>query len=275
MCVATLLLLLGGRLMLGALERQLIYFPARVRSEAATPVIPGARGVEEVWLEAEDGVRVHGLYAMAGRPFADLLFFHGNAGSLYDRLHNVGLLLDLGFNVLIIDYRGYGKSEGTPSEVGLYEDGALALRHLLEDRGVEPARLVLFGRSLGSTVAVELALERQVGAVILESAFTSARELGRVHYGWLPKVVFESMTHRFDSLEKVPRLRTPALFVHGSADAIVPVEMGRRLFEASPEPKEWYVIEGAGHNDTVAVGGEEYLQRLREFARKNVVDRSD
>ncbi len=263
-----ILFLLGGRLMLESLERQLIYFPTRVRQDAPTPRIPGASVVEEVWLETADGERVHALYAEADAGLATLLFFHGNAGNLYDRLDNVAGLVAAGFAVLILDYRGYGKSEGHPSEPGLYEDGWAAYRYLTERRGVDPSRLVLFGRSLGSPVAVELGTREPVGAIILESAFTTARDLARVHYGWLPGALLRSLTHEFDSLAKVPRLRAPVLYVHGDADAIVPIEMGRRLHAAAPEPKGWYELQGAGHNDTLLVGGNEYYRFLTDFVRR-------
>jgi fermentation-respiration switch protein FrsA (DUF1100 family) len=256
--------------MLEGLERYLIYFPTRVRQDAPTPRLPVASVVEEVWLEAADGVRVHGIYAGREDAFADLLFFHGNAGDLYDRLDNVALLVQAGFSVLIMDYRGYGKSEGVPSERALYDDGLLAYRYLTEQRSVDPSRLVLFGRSLGCTVVIELATQHPAGALILESAFTTAQDLARIHYGWLPGALLRSLTHEFDSLSKVLRLRAPVLYVHGDVDTIVPVQMGRRLYEATPEPKEWYEIQGAGHNDTLFVGGPGYIQRLVEFVRKHV-----
>ncbi len=271
--VAALLFLAGGRLMLSVIERQLIYFPTRVSRDAPTPRLPGASAAEEVWLDTADGVRVHGIYAAAENSFADLLFFHGNAGNLYDRLDNVALLVAAGFNVLIMDYRGYGKSEGEPSERALYDDGLTAYRYLIEERGADPSRLVLFGRSLGSTVAIELGTQYPSGAVVAESAFTSAFELGRLHYVWLPAMLLRFMTHQFDSLAKVPNLRAPVLYIHGDADTIVPVQMGRRLYEASPEPKEWYEIRGAGHNDTLSIGGDEYFRRLVAFVRKHVATR--
>jgi fermentation-respiration switch protein FrsA (DUF1100 family) len=261
----------GGRLMLESLERQLIYFPTRMPEDALTPRIPDASVVEEVWLEVGEGIRVHGIYAGSSTAFADLLFFHGNAGNLYDRLDNVALLVHSGFNVLIMDYRGYGKSGGRPSEAALYADGLAAYRHLIEQRGSDPSRIVLFGRSLGSTVAVELGTREDAGAVILESAFTSAYDLARVHYGWLPGMLLRSLTHEFDSLSKVPGLRAPVLYVHGDRDSIVPVEMGRRLYAASPDPKEWYELRGAGHNDMLLIGGREYFQRLTDFVKKHVV----
>lgn len=256
--------------MLESLERQLIYFPTRVPADAPVPRVPGAASVEEVWLESAEGARIHGIYSAARRPFGDLLFFHGNAGSLYDRLANVAMLVEAGLNVLIIDYQGYGKSEGRPSESALYQDGAAAYRHLVNRRGAEPGKIVLFGRSLGSTVAIELGMRESVGAIIVESGFTSAEDLARVHYGWLPGALLRNMTHEFGSIDKVGRLRAPALFVHGDRDNIVPLKMGQRLYEASAEPKEWYEIEGAGHNDTVGVGGSRYMERLVGFMKKHV-----
>jgi len=256
--------------MLDAIERQLIYFPTRTSRDAPTPRLPSATAVEEVWLEADGDVRVHGLYASAENAFADLLFFHGNAGNLYDRLENVDVLVAIGFNVLIMDYRGYGKSEGEPSERALYDDGLLAYRYLTEERGVDPSRLVLFGRSLGSTVAIELGTQVSAAVVIVESAFTSAHALARLHYGWLPSVLLRAMSHQFDSLSKVPDLLAPVLYVHGDVDSIVPVDMGERLYGASADPKQWYPIRGAGHNDTLIVGGDEYFQTLSEFVKEYV-----
>lgn len=266
---AVFLFLLGGRLMLGALERQLIYFPARASRDAPTPRVAGAAAVEEVWLQSE-GARIHGIYAAAPDPIGQLLFLHGNAGNLYDRLDNVALLVQSGMSVLIVDYRGFGKSDGEPTEDGLYRDGQAAYDHMVGARGVDPRRLVLFGRSLGSSVAIELATQLDAGALIVESGFTSAQDMAKLHYAWVPGFVLSGMSHRLASLSKVPNLRTPVLYVHGDADAIVPVRMGRRLYEASPEPKEWYEIHGASHNDTWYVGGAAYFERLADFVKSHV-----
>ena len=269
---AAFMFLGGARLMLNALERQFIYFPARVREDAPTPEVRGASRVEEVWLESAGGVRIHGIYARRADPAATLLFFHGNAGNLYDRLDNVQLLLAMGLDVLIVDYRGYGKSSGAPSEKGLYADGTAAYRYLTDRRGIDRSEIIIFGRSLGSAVAVELATRVPPGALILESAFTSAKDLAREHYGWLPGALIRNMSHEFDSISKISKLESPVLFVHGDRDLIVPVRMGRRLYEAAPEPKEWYVIEKAGHNDTVWRAGREYGERLGDFLRHHLAD---
>ena len=266
---ALILFLGGGRLMLEALERQFIYFPARQREDAPTPRLSHARAVQEVWMDVE-GVRVHGLHARRDNPIGTLLFLHGNAGNLYDRLDNVELLLGMGLDLLIIDYHGYGKSGGEPSEAALYADGMAAYRYLTEDRGVAPSDIVLFGRSLGSAVAIELATRVSCGALIVESAFTTARDLAREHYGWLPGLLIRNMTHEFDSISKVERLSVPILFVHGDRDSIVPEPMGRRLYAAAREPKTWYGIEGAGHNDTIARAGGEYVRHLVAFLHENL-----
>lgn len=266
---AVALFLAGGRLMFRSLERQLIYFPTRIDRSAPTPRIPGA-AVDEIWLRTSDGVRIHALDVRPERPFADVLFFHGNAGSLYDRVENIARLADAGFRVLIVDYRGYGKSEGRPSEGGLYRDADAAYAYLTESGGVAPDRVVVFGRSLGSAVALDLATRRPVGALIAESAFTSARDLARLHYAWIPKLFLGAMSHELDSHAKVRRLSAPVLFIHGLRDSIVPAALGRRLYDAAPEPKAWYPIERAGHNDTWTVGGEAYFQRLVDFVREHV-----
>ena len=172
--------------------------------------------------------------------------------------------------MLIIDYRGYGRSEGSPTEKGLYADARAAYRYLVEEAGVDPRRLVVFGRSLGAAVAMELATSDTVGVLIAESAFASVEALARVHYGWIPDFILKSLSHEFDNIGKVSRLPVPVLFIHGDRDNIAPVDQGRQLFEAAPEPKEWLEIPGAGHNDTVPLGGDRYFQRITAFVQQHL-----
>lgn len=259
--------------MLGVLERQLIYFPAPLPREMPPPDL--AHGTaEDAYLRTEDGVTVHGWYVTASRgpdgrrPV--VLHFHGNAGNILDRADHLDALAARGLDVFILSYRGYGKSEGTPSEAGLYRDAEAAYAYLVGERAVEPGRVVPYGQSLGSAVAVELATRRPVGGLILESPFTSAPELGRTFYPLLPAFVFDRLEHRFDSLSKIGGVRAPLLVIHGERDEIVPLGMGRRLFEAAPGPKEWYGIPHAGHNDTFWVGGDAYYDRIAAFARRAV-----
>jgi pimeloyl-ACP methyl ester carboxylesterase len=216
----------------------------------------------ELFLETEDGVRIHAYELPCQGASRALLFLHGNAGNASHRLPNAAALARLGVHVLLLDYRGYGRSEGTPTELGSYADARAGLRHLVETRGFAPARVVLFGRSLGGTVAVDLAQDRPLAGVILESTFTSTGDVARGMLGppgaWLAG-------NRFAAVEKIGALRSPLLFFHGDRDRIIPIGLGRRLFAAAPQPKSFEVITGAGHNDTVLVGGAPYFERIRQF----------
>jgi fermentation-respiration switch protein FrsA (DUF1100 family) len=222
--------------------------------------------VEEVFLESEDGVRVHAYYLPASGASRAILFLHGNAGNAWHRLPNALELSRRGADVLLLDYRGYGRSEGVPSESGVYADARAALAYVISERGIPEHRILLFGRSLGGAVAIDLAQERGLAGVILESTFTTAadvsRELLRPPFGWLAAPLCYG---RFDSRSKIRSLRSPLLFFHGDQDEIIPVQLGRRLFEAAPQPKAFETIVGAGHNDTVWVGGKPYFDRIERF----------
>jgi hypothetical protein len=217
---------------------------------------------EEVFLRTDDGVRIHAFYLPAPGADRALLFLHGNAGNASHRLPNAADLMRLSCNVLLLDYRGYGLSEGRPSERGAYADARAGLAHLKDQRGFPESRIVLFGRSLGGAVAVDLALDRPVAGVILESTFSSVSDLARSLGGPLMGAL---AGRRFDSVAKIDRVRAPLLFFHGDLDEIVDSALGRRLFEAARQPKSFETIAGAGHNDTVQVGGRRYYDRIRVF----------
>jgi fermentation-respiration switch protein FrsA (DUF1100 family) len=225
---------------------------------------------EELHLQAEDGVWLHAFF-LQGPPDSSraILFLHGNAGNASHRLPNAAALRNLGAHVLLIDYRGYGLSEGRPSERGVYADARAGLAHLVEVREVPESRVVLFGRSLGGAVAVDLAQDRPLGGVILESTFTSLHDMARRAVGPLATLVARS---GFDSTAKISRVRAPLLFFHGSRDSIVPYELGMRLYTAAPDPKAFETIEGADHNDTLAVGGRAYFERIGRFLDEVVPD---
>jgi fermentation-respiration switch protein FrsA (DUF1100 family) len=245
-----------------AFERRLIYFPVR-----GLDLEPGALGLnhEEAFLVAEDGVRIHAwLLPLAGARRV-VLVCHGNAGNISHRLDRaLGMQRRLGLSVLLFDYRGYGRSEGSPDEEGTYRDARAAYRYATEVKGVPPGAIVLFGESLGAAVAAQLALERPAGALILESAFTSIPDMARAAYPFLPPVGPLIRT-RYDTLAKVPRLALPLLVLHGERDDIVPPAQGRRVFEAAGGPKRFVTIPGAGHNDTYVAGGEAYWRALADF----------
>ena len=244
-----------------SVEHSFLYFPTRALS--ATPATYGLQ-FEEVWFEAADGVRLHGWFVPARRARGTLLWLHGNAGNIGHRVHNLRLYHDaLGIHVFLFDYRGYGLSEGRPSEAGLLRD-AEAAWHLLRARpDVDPRGIVPFGQSLGAAVAAELATRVEPAALILESPFTTLLDMGRHHYWFLP--VRWLVRSRYDTLGAIRKVRAPVLVLHGDADEIVPFDMGEQVFAAAAEPKAFYRIPGASHNDTYLVGGQAYLRALREF----------
>jgi fermentation-respiration switch protein FrsA (DUF1100 family) len=240
-----------------SIERTLVYFPTR--ELIGTPAALGL-DYREVWFEAEDGVRLHGWHVPGRLPFV-LLWCHGNAGNISHRLDNIRRIHDrLGLGVFIFDYRGYGRSGGHPTEAGLYRDGRAAREALIRE-GVAGERIVYFGRSLGAAVALDLALAAAPPALVLETPFLSVQAMAnRVLPG--SGLLFRT---RYDSLERIARVRTRLLILHGDADEVVPFEQGRRLFEAAPEPKAFYVIRGARHNDTYVAGGDGYWDAWERF----------
>jgi hypothetical protein len=196
-----------------------------------------------------------------------VLFSHGNAGNIGDRLLSVKLFRELGYDTLVYDYGGYGTSSGKPTEQRCYDDIRAMWAYLTETRGVAPERIVLFGRSLGAGVSCQLATEVDAGAVILESAFLSVPAMAKTLYpifpfGWL-------IRHRFDNEAKVGTLRSPVLFVHSPDDEIIPYEHGQRLFALASEPKAFLEIRG-GHNEGFWMTGEAYGAGLEEFLGRYV-----
>ncbi len=211
----------------------------------------------DVWLQARDGVRVHGWWVPGLNATVVTVFLHGNGGNLTYRARHLQEIAAAGSDVLIIDYRGYGRSEGSPSEEGVYADADAAYDYCA--RSGKP--VVIHGESLGSAVAVDLAVRRLAAGVILEAPFTSVRAMAGTVLPLLGPLVISG----FDSLSKAPRLRSPLLVLHGGRDAVVPVRFGRELYEAATCPKSLWILGGAGHNDLVAAAGTLYGTRLREF----------
>ena len=248
-----------------AIERRLIYYPER-----GFVITPDQVGIdyEDLWIDTEDGLRIHGWLTHVDAPVATLLFLHGNAGNISHRLDNLKRLHDAGIRTLIIDYRGFGRSEGTISEEGLYLDARAAYRTLCERPDVPEGTVAIFGRSLGGAVAIDLAARVEPAALIAESTFTSIRAMAAHVMPILPVGPF--LTTKFESIEKVGRIACPVLFVHGTRDELVPYTEGLKLFEAAPEPKTFHKVDGGMHNDTYVVGGREYIARVRAFLEASV-----
>jgi fermentation-respiration switch protein FrsA (DUF1100 family) len=217
-------------------------------------------GAEDVWLLTSDGVRLHAWWVRAPQASLVTLYLHGNAGNLTHRFLPIREITAAGSSVLIIDYRGYGKSEGSPTEHGLYADADAAYLYLL-DHGYSARHIVLQGESLGTAVAVDLASRKECAGVVLGAAFTSGRDVANTVLPLIGPLVFRG----FDSKSKIAKIRAPLLFFHGDRDEIIPLKLGRSLFEAAPKPKWFIEIPGAGHNDLVETAGSTYRERLHEF----------
>jgi len=247
-------------LLIRVLENRLIYSPPRYPEGFANPASRGLR-LEEVWIATEDGLRLNAWFLRAPSSPKVLLMFHGNAENIGYGLGRLRVLARLGVNVLALDYRGYGKSEGSPDEAGIYRDAEGAYRYLTEVQRFQPKNLVVYGQSLGGAVAIDLASRHPCGGLIVESSFTSGREMARRAFR-IPLLEYV-VKSRFDSLAKIKNVRSPILIIHGTRDEVVPFAMGQRLYQAAPEPKTFLPVEGARHNDVFEVGGEKYLETLR------------
>lgn len=218
---------------------------------------------ESINFNTDDGTKLHGWFFPLPEKSPVILFCHGNAGNISHRLWNIQKLLAHGFQVFIYDYRGYGKSNGKPSRKGLYLDGLAAYDFLVKKRGISPDRIILFGRSLGAAIATEIAVQKKANRLILESAFTSTKAMART----MPLFALLSpfLPAHYNNLKKINHITIPKLIIHGNRDEIIPFSMGERLFEAGAEPKAFYAIEGAGHNDTWVIGGRKYFETLKQF----------
>jgi fermentation-respiration switch protein FrsA (DUF1100 family) len=243
-------------------EDRFIYFPEKYPRGAYDQArsIPNLR---DCWITSEDGVRIHGWFAPADSARATLVMSHGNGGNISYLYLLMRSLQRHKFSVLMYDYRGYGRSEESPSEDGIYKDGRAAYDYALTLPEVDRHRVFLWGTSLGGAVAVDVATHRSPAGVILESTFTSAKDVARSAYPFLPVQFF--LHSKFNSIGKIQTLRVPTLFLHGEHDSIIPLALGRKLFNAANEPKEFFTIPGADHNDTFFIGGDEYFDCIDRF----------
>jgi len=227
---------------------------------------------DEVWLpipDAKNGDRVHGWWLEATQnPIGTLLLLHGNSENISQNLNRALIFHQLGFQILLIDYRGYGRSEGKfPQEAQVYEDVEVALQYLVSQRQLAPQDIIIYGHSLGGAIAINLAQNHpNLAGLIIESSFTSMRSmsdfLGGV-YNFLP---IDWILHQyFDSIQKLPSLSMPIFYIHGTLDETVPYEMSKTLYEATQGPKKLLIVPEADHNNVAAIGGEDYLQAIIEF----------
>jgi fermentation-respiration switch protein FrsA (DUF1100 family) len=242
---------------LALFEEKLIFIP----TSASKDWQEGGEGVEDAWFEAADGTKLHGWYLEHDSPGAIVLFAHGNAGNISHRGPVIRGLRDrLGVSVLVFDYRGYGKSEGKPNEAGVLADARAARRWLAGRAGVAEQEIVLLGRSIGGGVVVDLAAADGARGLILENAFSSVPDVAATIYPWFP--VRWVMRTRLDAASKIGKYEGPLLQTHAGSDSMIPIALGRKLFERANEPKTWITFEGMDHNDPHPV---EYDRELEKF----------
>jgi hypothetical protein len=237
---------------------RLVYFPSTYpQGDWDTQQLVGAA---DAWMEASDGVKIHGWWVeRPGSPFATL-YLHGNAGNVTHRAARLQEIAAAGSSVLIIDYRGYGKSSGRPSEAGLYRDSEAGFIYLL-GKGYRAERIILHGESLGTAVAIDLASRRPCAGLILEAPFTSASDVA----GTIVPYVGPLLVRSFNSVPKIRWIQAPKLFIHGDRDEVVQLRLGQELYAAAQGRKMFWMIPGAGHNDILEAAGPEYRHRLSAF----------
>lgn len=260
---------LAACLLLLLRQTRLMYFPSA--TIVATPAQFGLPH-EEVWIPVrQTGERLYAWWLPAEKPERGvILHFHGNGGNVSSNLGTAARLHQLGFSVLMVDYRGYGFSKGSfPTETQLYDDANSAWSYLTQTRGIPAQRIILFGHSLGGAIAIYLASQHPNAAgLIVESSFTSMRRMvDQMGQYWMFPIDW-LLTQRFPSIERVRSLQMPVLYIHGTNDTLIPASMSRQLFEASPEPKQLYLVAGADHNNMSEVGGAAYLQTVDQFMRQ-------
>ena len=255
--IFVVLILLNGWMYLQ--QPAMIFFPFGDLQQ--TPVNLGYK-YEDVYLKTGDDLQLHGWYIPHKNSKKTVLFFHGNAGNISHRLDSIKIFHELGLNVFIIDYRGYGKSEGKPSEQGLYSDAQAAWQYLIEKKQLDKNNIILFGRSIGGTVATNLAARVQPAGLIVESTFSSARDMANKLLPVISYVLY--LRYRFNSVEQIKQVTSPVLVMHSPDDEIIPFKLGEKVYQAANEPKSFFKMRG-DHNAGFILSQPEYQQALRQF----------
>ncbi|UCC95720.1 MAG: alpha/beta hydrolase [Candidatus Omnitrophota bacterium] len=242
------------------IERRGIYYPMR---EVGLDPSSLNLSFEDVFLETQDHIKIHGWFIPAQEAYHTVLFCHGNAGNIGHRIDKIAIFNQLGVDLFMIDYRGYGKSKGNPSEAGLYLDAQAAYRYLTETRRIEPHRIILYGESLGSAVAIHLASQQKIGGLVTEGTFSCGKDMAKIFYPYLPSFFF---SNTFDSLSKIGKVDVPKLLIHSLDDEILPFALAKKLFAEAKEPKHFVQIRGS-HNIAFLDDKEKYVSALEEFIK--------
>ncbi|WP_341527281.1 alpha/beta fold hydrolase [Nostoc sp. UHCC 0302] len=253
-------------------QPRFIFFPSAVIEK--TPELFNLT-YEEVWLPVPVKTgkveHIHGWWIKAKQPNAKtLLYLHGNGINIGANIAHTNRFYQLGFSVLLIDYRGYGRSQGIfPNEKRVYQDAATAWKYLVQQRQIPAKQIFIYGHSLGGAIAIDLAVKYPDAAgLIVESSFTSIRDLVTYQNIFWMFPVDLILTQRFESIKKVPELKMPVLFIHGAVDSTVPAFMSEKLYAKAIAPKQLFLVSGANHNDTAVVGGLQYVQKIESFIQQ-------
>ncbi len=244
------------------LESKTVFAPSK--NIAAMPESVGL-AFEDVDVTTSDGVKINGWFVpVSPSILGTLLFCHGNAGNIGDRLEKIRLFHEMGLNVFIFDYRGYGKSQGYPTEKGMYNDTLAAYDYLLSRKDVDSKNIIAYGASLGGAAAVDLATQRKLSHLIIDSSFTNAADMAKRIFPWIPSFVIRI---KLDSLTKIKKVTIPKLFIHSVEDDLVPFELGKKLFDAAPQPKIFLQIYGT-HNDAHIDNPEKFWKEIEGFLKR-------
>jgi len=262
--VLIIILIIGGLLSayIKYYEKKAIYFPSPF-----IEVKPKDIGLEyqDIYFLTSDGVKLNAWFIEAENPVATILFLHGNAGNISQRIELIELLVKESFNFFIFDWRGYGKSQGFPSEKGLYKDALASYEYLTKKLGISPEKIVIYGKSLGANIACDLATKINKGFLIIDSGFSSAQDMAKVVFPFIPSFLVRwVISVKFDALSKIKEIALPKLIIHSKDDEIVPFEQGEKLFREAKEPKEFFVARGS-HNQAIFNNPELFISRIKTF----------
>ncbi|MBF0523027.1 MAG: alpha/beta hydrolase [Candidatus Omnitrophica bacterium] len=243
-------------------EEKAVFYPSKFLE--ATPRMAGL-DFEDIYFKTQDGLTLNGWFIKFSSTAPTVIFFHGNAGNISHRIEKISLLRNVRVNIFLIDYRGYGNSQGRPSEKGVYEDAAAAYDYLLTRNDIDLHKLMAYGESLGGAVAIDLATRRNLSGLIVDSSFTNAADMAKMVVPAIPGFLIRT---KMDSLSKVGKINIPKLFIHSKEDEIVPFVYGRRLFEAAVEPKQFLETRG-DHNGGYYQSREKFLEGITNFLKTN------
>ena len=259
--IGTLFLLtLGIFVLVKFLEQTSVFYPGK-----GIDITPSQAGMqfEDLYLTTKDHIKINAWLIKSAPESSTILFAHGNAGTMSQRVMKIKFLRDMGLNVLAFDYRGYGRSQGHPSEEGIYLDAQAAYDYLQTRKDIDHKRIIAYGVSLGGIVVIDLATKRKCAALIIDSSITSAKDMGKRLYPFLPSFM---MSLKFDSLSKVSHISAPKLFMHSPQDHTVPFAMSQELFSKAMEPKKFISTYG-GHNDGILLNDQKISDDFMKFLR--------